>query len=827
MILKSIYLSNIRSYTRQKIDFPSGIVLFSGDIGSGKSTILLAIEFALFGIKRGELSGEALLRHGESNGTVILEMLINNCHIIIERALKRTNKSVVQENGSIVIDGKKLELTPIELKARVLDLLGYPASLVGSGKDLIFRYTVYTPQEQMKRILFEDRAARLDILRKIFNIDKYKVIQENTDILVKSLTEKKANKEGLAYGIDEKRLQLKEKFSHLSDLIYEQEKTNEILAGQTDLLEKTKTTFDKLETLKEELAGKKTNLQLIIMEKQAIEEKLAECMRNIGKLKLEIAETKSPEIRQRPEETIEDMKTQVLKKEVEFEEYKKSHIEVRKKYDSCMMELNNLVERCIDMQKEISPYELDKQRFMMLKEKLSEKENIVIQYNEQKKSIDELQHKIIHLKTLLDRSKEMEETVMSMDSCPTCRQEISIMYKQCIKEAEQEKKIKFNEKIESFENSMAVMKKTMESLELRKEEMISVEQEYNFLKNKLDMFQEKKNHLGIIENNISKLEEKKEKLYLELAGFSLHKEGGLNQKLKEYKEKLQNIILYDADIKEYNLIRQQLEKMKEQLVQEENKKDKFETEKEKNAYEKDKLFDEIRILEEKLREYGEVKKTIQGLIEARDKNKIRKSAMDREIQIISLTIGELDKEINEKQDAKEKLNEIQSFLSWVDMKFIPVVKIIEKQTMLQIYREFNDLFCTWFSMLMDDQSLCVRLDDELAPCVTYQGYDMDVQNLSGGEKTAVALAYRLAINKVITHTMTSINTRHLIILDEPTDGFSNEQLDNLKRVLEQLGIPQILIVSHEEKVESFVDNVIKLKKEKGESFIDTMCIDAN
>jgi len=50
MLFKSISIRNIRSYKEAKIEFPLGISLFEGDIGSGKSTILMAIEFALFGL---------------------------------------------------------------------------------------------------------------------------------------------------------------------------------------------------------------------------------------------------------------------------------------------------------------------------------------------------------------------------------------------------------------------------------------------------------------------------------------------------------------------------------------------------------------------------------------------------------------------------------------------------------------------------------------------------------------------------------------------------------------------------------------------------------
>jgi len=87
-----------------------------------------------------------------------------------------------------------------------------------------------------------------------------------------------------------------------------------------------------------------------------------------------------------------------------------------------------------------------------------------------------------------------------------------------------------------------------------------------------------------------------------------------------------------------------------------------------------------------------------------------------------------------------------------------------------------------------------------------------MKNLSGGEKTAVALAYRLALNKVINDYVTTISTKDLLILDEPTEGFSYDQLDKMKDVLDQINVKQIIIVSHEAKVESFVQNVIRLNK---------------
>ena len=60
--------------------------------------------------------------------------------------------------------------------------------------------------------------------------------------------------------------------------------------------------------------------------------------------------------------------------------------------------------------------------------------------------------------------------------------------------------------------------------------------------------------------------------------------------------------------------------------------------------------------------------------------------------------------------------------------------------------------------------------------------------------------------------MSHIKTRDLLILDEPTDGFSSEQLERMRLVLDELDIGQIIMVSHESEIESFVDHVIRIEK---------------
>ena len=154
---------------------------------------------------------------------------------------------------------------------------------------------------------------------------------------------------------------------------------------------------------------------------------------------------------------------------------------------------------------------------------------------------------------------------------------------------------------------------------------------------------------------------------------------------------------------------------------------------------------------------------------------------------------------------------------WINEHFINLASTIEKSIMLKIHKEFNELFKKWFGTLMSDEDLDVRIDEEFTPLVQQNNYDTEITSLSGGEKTSIALAYRLSLNKVINDFISNIKTKDIIILDEPTDGFSTQQLDRMREVFNELNIAQILIVSHEAKMESYVENIINITKNDHES----------
>jgi len=241
MKLLTLEMFNIRSYEHQIIQFPDGSFLLSGDIGFGKSTILLAIEFALFGL--GDITASSLLRRGEREGKVRLEFELDSKNIVVSRGLQKKGESISQVTGYISIDGNRKEMTPTELKAEIISLLGYPKELSTKQKNPIYRYTVYTPQEEMKQILLSKREDRMEILRRIFGVDRYKIIRDNSNTLRLDLKRKAFSYEQLSRGLNERNNELKEikeKKERLDKEIAEINKSlNEIKTNESFFLKKS------------------------------------------------------------------------------------------------------------------------------------------------------------------------------------------------------------------------------------------------------------------------------------------------------------------------------------------------------------------------------------------------------------------------------------------------------------------------------------------------------------------------------------------------------------------------------------------------------------
>ncbi len=675
MKIKKIRLKNIRSYEDQEILFPTGSVLLSGDIGCGKTSVLLGIEFALFGLQPSQ-RGSSLLKNGKKEGGVVLEMELNGRNIVIERSLKRSGKNITQDYSSISVDNEKFEGSVTEIKNRVLNLLNYPPEF-SKKTNLLYKFTVYTPQEEMKQIILESAETRLNTLRHIFGIDKYKRIAENVGVFGSRLREEIRNKEGQLSNFEGLKTTLEEKKSALLKLVDVKETEERILS------EKKKKVEDVEEQVKE------------------IDEKVRE------RENLEKEKEKAKIMFVNKKDSLNELKTQRDKVRSEIIEGKKITFDENK-----FNEVVSAIKRNKDSERDYQ------ERIIRISSKLN---------------------------SILARKTEAEvlrEKISNLKSCPTCLQEVNEEYKSNI--------------FKKIDYEILDMAQKSEELNVEKNKISS---SLEFLRKQTSSLEEKKSDEEIKKIKLETLKEKEDSL-VGLEKRMKQAEGDMEMVLRHIRSLEENIEAYSKFNESFKIKQKELgEKMMEERRQ------------------------EMKVVE-----------------------------INKEISFVKQQIVDLEEEIKEKQKLKEKTDYMKHLESWVSDKFLNLILFTEKNVMLKLREEFSKLFSEWFSILVPE-SLTARLDEQFSPIIEQQGFEISYSYLSGGERTSVALAYRLALNQVINSLLSRIMTRDFIILDEPTDGFSETQLDKMRDVLSQLKAEQLILVSHEAKIESFVENIIKLKKD--------------
>jgi len=679
MILQKIKLENIRSYENEEVSFNPGSTLLAGDIGSGKTTVLLAIEFGLFGLQPGQ-RGSSLLRNGKGEGKIILEFKVGEKNIIVERSLKR-GKTVSQDYASIDIDGKKEELSVTELKQKILNLLNYPKEF-SKKQNTLYKFTVYTPQEEMKQIILEDPETRVNILRHVFGIDKYRTILENVSVLRLKLREEKRAMEGATSTLDE-------------DLILKEKKEKNLEEMKKKLL-----------NLENDFTTKKEKRK----EKEKEKEEVAKLIEGKAELKAKLGQTSG----------ILHSKNEMFNNHNKTIELLKKEIQEFQLLNFNPLEFQEIEDKILKNKKQI--------------EKLSE---LNLEINSQ----------IATLNMKISDCENLAKKMQNLEVCPTCRQEVDAVYRANV--------------LNKNHNEVSQSKTKIQDLEIEKKNISEKIKELEISNN---FFDKKLTDLRILKMKSETINEKKLKLE------ELNKETSS----------------FESDIK---LLKNQIETIKSELLS----LSKYDIIFEDKSRELTLLLREERIADIKLAE------------------------SKKEIEMLEKAVEELSERINKINELKKKLDYTSELEMWLNKKFIPVVSFIERNVMISLRNEFSKLFSEWFSILVPGE-FNVRLSENFTPIIEQQDYEIDYTYLSGGERTAIALAYRLALNQVINSLMSKIKTKELVILDEPTDGFSDQQLDKMREVLDQLNVKQLIIVSHEQKIESFVENVIKFKKEYGVSY---------
>jgi len=704
MIIKAIWLHNIRSYKDEIIAFPEkGITVIYGDIGSGKTSILGAIGFALFGNVPGAPSdplarfanptARDLLRRGASKGFIRLWIKSGGKDIIIHREIQETGRTVQDKGGWILVAGKNVEpglkhLSATEMRSYIMELLGLPEEKT-RARSRVFASAIYVPQFGVHSVLTVSGEERSEIVNRVLNLYKYSLAKNRIDTL-KSVIRRKIERE----------LRIKERELEI-EISKEHEIKKNIEKLEREMLELKR----KLKELSEKIDAKNK-------EAEELEKRVLEKQKEISEL--ETYSKRVEELNIAKEELLEEIG------EKNTAEILKELNESREKLSEIFKEIEKLEKLRNNISSEISSLQ------SALNAKIKSKESV----------ISKLQLKKGELNKLIERLREIED-LERKGKCPVCKQPVTHTHAKELKNGIKSKVTKVESEIKELSNKVKALENGIKSLENTINEKNNVLKEVNNrYSTALTDYKEansKVTKLSVLYEKAKKLEE-------------------ISSELKVLQEKLSR---KEHVIKEYNRLKQKLEDIKKEHAE---------------------LTEEYRSASE---DYGRVRGELKGL-------------------------REMLKQIDEK---KEKLNEIRAeinkytrYLNFVNKYILSIISEVERYVKNRAFSAFREEFMKIFKTLMsgyENIDVEIKPDFSLSFKAKIDGVLKTIETPSGGQLTCISLAYRLALNRVARSMIPQLS-KGLLILDEPTYGFSPERVELLRKVLFSPGGPnQVIVVTHD------------------------------
>ena len=186
-------------------------------------------------------------------------------------------------------------------------------------------------------------------------------------------------------------------------------------------------------------------------------------------------------------------------------------------------------------------------------------------------------------------------------------------------------------------------------------------------------------------------------------------------------------------------------------------------------------------------------------------------------------VDELKERLDNVQNKVERKEKIDKLIEIIDR-----IRIAYRSIQPKLRKELVKYLQSTVQQMLDSLAgdagspLSVRIDESYSPFVSSEvGYEREVTNLSGGERTLLAFAYRIGLGQLIMQSRTG-HGLYMLLLDEPTESLGREDgsVERLAEAVSRLkAIEQIIAVTHNESFAEKAEHVIRIEKEAGASKI--------
>ena len=872
-MITKLQLRNWRSHSLSDFEFSDGVNALLGIMGSGKSSAMDAISFALFGtfptLQQRKIKLEDVIRNKPEQAQkaeVQLEFIgPDKKAYTVSRVVelgKGTTSSMLKRDSEVIESPNSQRVTEQVSRALKID---YD----------IFSRAVYSEQNQLDYFLNIPKGQRMAQIDKLLRIDRFENARKSATSLLNRMADELTSKESLS-----KELLPEEEAKALKELESERvrldKKMAELEQNSKDAAEAKKGAENVLKSLKEEeaksreleremegLAGQALQLDKRIgsfgidlsnYSAEAVGKELAELKGQQESLKtlkreLDALNTREKELKATTkalEKAIEDSKKGVEK--LGFD--RMSLVELKEKYDSLTSkynltdhELGKIQESFEDLrvQRDVLERDIEKAEALLIEKNKMEglatellgpettKEMLAENYKKLIESISEAEKKIEAYKVQRDYASQVIEDLGKENKCPLCKTHLDEARAVGLFSEQQQHIAKFEERQEEIQSLL----RSLMAEKVKQEEII--------------------NRLGECDKRIKELEaaEKEAKKSRELLEKLGPEEKGLKDKVTEQKGKLEQIQKEILDSKLAISLMEGTEESAKKLQETEAELrtnagqvtelgQKYSPEAEEAAEARLKELEKAKeglTISEAATALGkrleEIKKELKGLefsskeLEKaqQEYNELQKNSekYSSELAGTKELAAEKGKRLAELSKKKGLLEQYKKDIRWIKdvQRELTLFQSALKKTQETLRKDFIEIVNEvmheiWGTLYPYGDLNSVKLEiedrDYVLKVKGTNGWVNVEGRVSGGERSLASLALRIAFSLALAPNLS------WLVLDEPTHNLDTESIDELSITLrERLPdlIDQIFLITHEERLESAVSGYLyRLERNK-------------
>ena len=873
MRFERVRLSNFKCYDDTDVRLDRGVTVIHGLNGSGKSSLLEACFFALYGSKALDNTLDEVVTIGADDAEVELWFTHGGASYHIERRIRATGEQAqtakcVLESDDLTIEGAR-------------DVRGYVQELLRMDAEA-FVNCAYVRQGEVNKLINASPGQRQDMLDSLLQLGKLEDYRERASDARVGVGRVRDDKRGALSQLDEQIEEKEDKDLHgrlnelrsdLADVTGEiehfedqretavetrdqaievletyEEKREELADLQSeveDLREQISETEREREALADAMSEQReardddrselgdllpeTDLdgdgddppaaEAVTARLDALDEREDELQSDLNEVTSAVAEhsTQAENLR----ETAADHESQAEEKREQADDLEETVAETRETLADRREKVEALGKRIESLEAEFEDAPVAFGEAESFREEVAE-------------DLSEVRETVAGLEADVENQRERieeAESLLEAGKCPECGQPVDdsphvetldddrehLAELEADLEAKRERQSDLEEKLERAEELVETESDVAQRRNDRENVEQLIEQREQTLEEKLEQAEQLRE---AAEEHESAAEEKRETAAEqdEAVENSRERVGEINQALaalREGRERLERVeALLDAIADATEEI-ERLRERRDDLEETNDERRERLAEKRDRRSELQEEFDEDRIQEAR-----DQRDTAAEYIEKADD---KLDSLRERRDSLQSAIGGVENEIEELEGLRDRREALAERVEWLDSLYDEAEQLqrmygdlraeLRQRNVESLEAMLNEIFDLVYQ---NDSYARIELSGDYELTV-YQkdGQALEPEQLSGGERALFNLSLRCAIYRLLAEGIDGAAPMPPLILDEPTvflDSGHVSQLVELVEAMRQYGVEQILVVSHDEELVGAADDLVRVEK---------------